>query len=127
MPDALATTADWLGAACLVAGALLALAAGIGVLRFPDALSRMHAATKPQVLGVLLLLLGIGLRLRSRADLGMILLVAVFQLATAPVAAQMIGRAAYRSGRFDRDLLDVDEAAESESTGGRGDGHSRPG
>ncbi|MGV9211894.1 monovalent cation/H(+) antiporter subunit G [Micromonospora sp. RB23] len=127
MPDVLGTIADWLGAACLVAGALLALCAGIGVLRFPDALSRMHAATKPQVLGVLLLLLGIALRLRSRADLGMILLVAVFQLATAPVAAQMIGRAAYRSGRLDRGLLDADELAGRESTGGRGDGRSRPG
>ncbi|MFY1619951.1 monovalent cation/H(+) antiporter subunit G [Micromonospora sp. WMMD736] len=127
MSGVLATIADWLGAACLVAGALLALCAGIGVLRFPDALSRMHAATKPQVLGVLLLLLGIALRLRSLADLGMILLVGVFQLATAPVAAQMIGRAAYRSGRLDRGLLDADELAGAESTGGRGDGRSRPG
>ncbi|MFG2046324.1 monovalent cation/H(+) antiporter subunit G [Micromonospora sp. NPDC048935] len=108
----MAAIADWLGAACLVAGALLGLAAGIGVLRFPDALSRMHAATKPQVLGVLLLLLGIALRLRSPADLGMVALVAVFQLATAPVAAQMIGRAAYRSGRLDRGLLDADELAD---------------
>ncbi|MFD2764650.1 monovalent cation/H(+) antiporter subunit G [Micromonospora eburnea] len=103
--------ADWLGAACLLAGALLALAAGIGVLRFPDALGRMHAATKPQVLGVLVLLVGLALRLRTPADLGMIALVAIFQLATAPVAAQMIGRAAYRSGRIDRDLLEVDELA----------------
>ncbi|MEU2612058.1 monovalent cation/H(+) antiporter subunit G [Micromonospora sp. NPDC007271] len=103
--------ADWLGAACLLAGALLSLAAGIGVLRFPDALGRMHAATKPQVLGVLLLLLGLALRLRTAADLGMIALVGIFQLATAPVAAQMIGRAAYRSGRIDRDLLDADELA----------------
>ncbi|NYH45585.1 multicomponent Na+:H+ antiporter subunit G [Micromonospora jinlongensis] len=114
----IATIADWLGAGCLVAGAVLGLAAAIGVLRFPDALSRMHAATKPQVLGVLLLLLGIMLRLRSPADLGMILLVAVFQLATAPVAAQMIGRAAYRSGRLDRDLLDADELAECRSAEG---------
>ncbi|MEU1400184.1 monovalent cation/H(+) antiporter subunit G [Micromonospora zamorensis] len=114
----MATIADWLGAGCLVSGALLGLAAAIGVLRFPDALSRMHAATKPQVLGVLLLLLGIMLRLRSPADLGMILLVAVFQLATAPVAAQMIGRAAYRSGRLDRDLLDADELAECRSAEG---------
>ncbi|WP_179783727.1 monovalent cation/H(+) antiporter subunit G [Micromonospora jinlongensis] len=114
----MATIADWLGAGCLVAGAVLGLAAAIGVLRFPDALSRMHAATKPQVLGVLLLLLGIMLRLRSPADLGMILLVAVFQLATAPVAAQMIGRAAYRSGRLDRDLLDADELAECRSAEG---------
>ncbi|MFE9956776.1 monovalent cation/H(+) antiporter subunit G [Micromonospora sp. NPDC005299] len=103
--------ADWLGGACLLAGALLSLVAGIGVLRFPDVLGRMHAATKPQVLGVLLLLVGLALRLRTPSDLGMIALVAVFQLATAPVAAQMIGRAAYRSGRIDRELLDVDELA----------------
>ncbi|GGM34333.1 hypothetical protein GCM10011608_18480 [Micromonospora sonchi] len=104
--------ADWLGAVSLVAGALLSLAAAIGVLRFPDTLSRMHAATKPQVLGVLLLLLGLSLRLRTLSDLGMIALVGIFQLATAPVAAQMVGRAAYRSGRVDRRLLDVDELAE---------------
>jgi multicomponent Na+:H+ antiporter subunit G len=103
--------ADWLGGACLVAGALLSLAAGIGVLRFPDVLDRMHAATKPQVLGVLLLLAGVALRLRTPADLGMIGLVAIFQLATAPVAAQMVGRAAYRSGRLDRALLDRDDLA----------------
>ncbi|SCG52477.1 monovalent cation/H(+) antiporter subunit G [Micromonospora halophytica] len=106
------TVLDWLGAVALVAGALLSLVAGIGVLRFPDVLDRMHAATKPQVLGVLLLLVGLALRLRTPTDLGMILLVGVFQLATAPVAAQMIGRAAYRSGRVDRDLLDVDELAD---------------
>ncbi|WP_406036749.1 monovalent cation/H(+) antiporter subunit G [Micromonospora sp. NBC_00898] len=104
--------ADWLGAACLTAGALLSLAAGIGVLRFPDVLDRMHAATKPQVLGVLLLLAGVALRLRTPSDLGMLALVAVFQLATAPVAAQMVGRAAYRSGRVDRALLDTDELAD---------------
>lgn len=104
--------ADWLGGACLLAGALLSLAAGIGVLRFPDVLDRMHAATKPQVLGVLLLLLGLALRLRTPAELGMIALVGVFQLATAPVAAQMVGRAAYRSGRVNRALLDTDELAD---------------
>lgn len=103
--------ADWLGGACLLAGALLSLAAGIGVMRFPDVLSRMHAATKPQVLGVLLLITGLALRLRTGSDLGMIMLVAIFQLATAPVSAQMIGRAAYRSGRIDRELLDADELA----------------
>jgi multicomponent Na+:H+ antiporter subunit G len=103
------TVADWLGGAFLLAGALLSLVAGIGVLRFPDVLGRMHAATKPQVLGVLLLLVGLALRLRTPSDLGMLALVAVFQLATAPVAAQMIGRAAYRSGRIDRKLLDADE------------------
>lgn len=102
----------------ILLGALLCLSAAVGLLHFRDVPSRLHAATKPQVLGVLLLLLGIALRLRSPADLGMIALVAVFQLATAPVAAQMIGRAAYRSGRLDRSLLDADELAERGSGGG---------
>ncbi|WP_229401192.1 monovalent cation/H(+) antiporter subunit G [Micromonospora okii] len=101
--------ADWAGAACLVLGGLLSLVAGIGVLRFPTVLDRMHAATKPQVLGVLLLLAGVALRLRTPSDIGMIVLVAIFQLATAPVAAQMIGRAAYRSGRVERPLADADQ------------------
>ena len=48
---------------------------GSGVLRFPDVLDRMHAATKPQVLGVLLLLPGLALRLRTPSDLGMLVLV----------------------------------------------------
>ncbi|XTZ15122.1 monovalent cation/H(+) antiporter subunit G [Micromonospora echinospora] len=104
--------ADLLASVCLLAGALLSLASGIGVLRLPNALDRMHTVTKPQVLGVLLILLGLALRLRSPTDLGMILLVGLFQLATAPVTAQMISRAVYRSGRVDRDLLDVDELAD---------------
>ena len=56
-----------LAAACLVLGALLTLIAAIGILRFPDVLTRMHSATKPQVLGLLLILLGLGLRLRDPA------------------------------------------------------------
>ncbi|MEU5830580.1 monovalent cation/H(+) antiporter subunit G [Micromonospora tulbaghiae] len=107
----MSAVADWVGGFLLLAGAALALVAGIGLVRFPDVLDRMHAATKPQVLGVLLLLAGLALRLRTPSDLGMLVLVAIFQLATAPVAAQMIGRAAYRSGRVDRTLLDADELA----------------
>ncbi len=108
--------ADLLSGVCLIAGALLSLAAGIGLVRFPDVLSRMHAATKPQVLGLLLILAGVALRLRSGADLTTLLLVGIFQLATAPVAAHLVGRAAYRSGRFRPELLVVDELADS--TGG---------
>jgi len=104
--------ADVLSAVCLLLGAALSLAAGIGVLRFPDVLSRMHAASKPQVLGLLLILLGVGLRLRTGIDVTTLLLVAVFQLVTAPVAAHMVGRAAYRTRRVRADLLLVDELSE---------------
>lgn len=103
---------DVLSAVCLLGGALLSFAAGVGVLRFPDVLSRMHAASKPQVLGLLLVLVGVGLRLRTGFDITTLVLVAVFQLATAPVAAHMVGRSAYRTRRARRDLMVVDELSE---------------
>ena len=104
---------DVLASALLLAGAALALAAGIGLLRFPDVLSRMHAATKPQVLGLLLILAGAGIRLYGSVDSWMLLLVGAFQLVTAPVAAHLIGRAAYRTRHIRRGahLLLVDELA----------------
>jgi multicomponent Na+:H+ antiporter subunit G len=104
--------ADVLSAICLLLGAALSLAAGIGLLRFPDLLSRMHAASKPQVLGLLLILTGVGLRLRTGIDVTTLVLVAIFQLMTAPVAAHMVARAAYRTRRVRRDLLIVDELSE---------------
>lgn len=101
--------ADVCSGACLLIGAALALAAAIGLVRFPDVFTRMHAATKPQVLGLLFVLLGLGLRLRSPTVIGMLLLVGLFQLLTAPVSSHMVGRAAYRTGPVREDLLIVDE------------------
>ncbi|MCH6164008.1 monovalent cation/H(+) antiporter subunit G [Streptomyces marispadix] len=116
---------NWSGAAdaaamiCMIAGAVLCLLAGIGLVRLPDVLTRMHAATKPQALGLLLVLIGAGLRLRSAADLGTLILVGIFQLLTVPVAAHMVGRAAYRTGRTDREHLVVDElGAEAPNSSG---------
>ena len=105
--------ADIAGGTCLLVGALLALIAAIGVLRFPDVLSRMHAATKPQVLGLLLVLLGVGLRLRDPSSIGILLLVALSQLVTSPIATHMVGRAAFRAKQVRRDLLVVDELSEA--------------
>lgn len=107
----LSTVIDVLAGACLLTGALLSLAAGLGLQRFPDLLSRMHAATKPQVLGLLLILTGTALRLGTVVDITTLVLVGAFQLTTAPVAAHMVGRAAYRAGQFRRDLLVTDELA----------------
>lgn len=106
------TIADVAAGICLVAGSFLALAAGVGVLRFPDLLARMHAGTKPQVLGLILLLTGEALRVRNMQVLGMLVLIVIFQLLTAPVAAHMVGRAGYRTGKVRSDLLVLDELTE---------------
>lgn len=93
-----ATVADFLAACALLLGIALTLVASIGVLRFPDVLTRMHAATKPQTLGMLLILSALALRLREPEIIGMLAAVGIFQLLTAPVAAHMVGRSAYRQG-----------------------------
>ncbi len=112
--------ADVVASACLLAGAALCLTAGLGLVRFPDVLSRMHAGTKPQVLGVLLVMVGAAIRLDGWANAWMLLLVAAFQLLTAPVSAHLISRVAYRRRHVRRDLLVVDEAAEHTAGGAPG-------
>ncbi|MEU8356644.1 monovalent cation/H(+) antiporter subunit G [Nonomuraea sp. NPDC048882] len=94
---------DVAAAACLLAGALLALSAGVGLVRFHNTFNRMHAGTKPQVLGVLLVLLAMWLHRPGWATAGPLLLVAISQVITVPVAAYMIGRAAYSRESSDDD------------------------
>ena len=100
---------DVVTAALLLIGVALALLAGLGLLRFPDVFSRMHAATKPATLGLLCVVVGAALQMDDGSDAVKLLLVGAFQFLTAPVAAHMIGRAAYRSGTGDLDGLVVDE------------------
>ncbi len=112
----MSTVADVVAIGCLLAGAFLCLTAGLGLVRFPDVLSRMHAGTKPQVLGVLLIMVGGAIRLSGSSVVWMLLLVAAFQLLTAPVSAHMISRVAYRRRHVRRDLLLVDELGAGEGT-----------
>ncbi|MBC7306927.1 MAG: monovalent cation/H(+) antiporter subunit G, partial [Dietzia sp.] len=61
----------------VLAGALLTLCSAIGLVRFRDTLSRMHPAAKPQVLGLVLVLIGAGIRIFPDIDLGMLVLTAI--------------------------------------------------
>ena len=100
---------DAAGAVLLLAGVLLTLVASIGLVRFPDVFTRMHAATKPATLGLLLVCAGAALVVDDGGDRAALLLVAAFQFVTAPVAAHMVGRAAYGAGVGALDELVVDD------------------
>ncbi|HWG93372.1 MAG TPA: monovalent cation/H(+) antiporter subunit G [Mycobacteriales bacterium] len=102
-----------LASAALLSGVLLAVVAGVGLLRFPDLFSRMHAATKPATLGLLLVVVGGVLLADDAGDAAKLVLVAAFQFLTAPVASHMIGRAGYRAGTGDLEGLVVDELDEA--------------
>jgi multicomponent Na+:H+ antiporter subunit G len=114
---------DIVASVLVLGGSTLALTAAIGVVRFPDTLSRMHAATKPQVLGLLLVLAGAAIRLRGNVDVGMVILTGLFTLITAPVVANRVGQLAYREQNIRDDLLTKDEmldVADNGETGGNG-------
>jgi multicomponent Na+:H+ antiporter subunit G len=113
------SVADWVASAAIVIGALMSLLAGIAVLRFPDTMSRIHAATKPQVLGIMLLMLGVGLRLQSPAVIGVLVLIVVLQFVTAPVSAHLTVRAAYRNS-VDDGFDSVDDSVDDRADDGAG-------
>lgn len=101
---------DVVAAALLLLGATSCLLGALGLVLFPSLLSRLQAATKPQTLGLLLILAGTALRV-DPASAATLLLVALFQVITAPVVAQLLGRSAYRAGSLRPDVLVVDELA----------------
>jgi multicomponent Na+:H+ antiporter subunit G len=90
---------DLFSVAAISAGGFFFVAGTVGLLRFPDPLSRLHALTKADNLGVGLIVLG--LLPRAESLLAALMLVAIWalvQLAGA-TAAQLIGRAVRRKGR----------------------------
>lgn len=85
-------------AGLVLLGGFFSLMAGLGILRLPDVLIRMHASTKAGTLGCGLILGAVALWFGDVATVSRALATIAFLLITAPVAAHMIGRAAFRSG-----------------------------
>jgi multicomponent Na+:H+ antiporter subunit G len=87
-----------IAAVLIVFGVALNVVGGIGLNRFPDVFSRMHAATKPVTLGLACVLVGAAMLKNEPSSAVKLLLAAGLQFVTAPIAAHIVGRAAYRTG-----------------------------
>ena len=81
----------------LVAGAFFCLVAGIGVVRMRDVFARMHAATKAGTLGLALICIAFMLEAETWLQVVEAAFVFLFMIASAPVGAHLIGRAAFRT------------------------------
>lgn len=81
----------------LLAGGIFAFIASVGMLRLPDTIIRMHAATKAGALGSGLIFLALAIYYLELSTTLRALATVFFLLLTAPVAAHLIGRAAYCS------------------------------
>ncbi|MRG86675.1 monovalent cation/H(+) antiporter subunit G [Salinibacillus xinjiangensis] len=84
----------------LLIGTFIVISGSLGILRFPDVYTRLHAATKASTLGVASILLAAFLFMYFDAEIvsGKLILGIIFILLTAPVSGHMISRAAHNSG-----------------------------
>lgn len=86
---------EWAVNILAVSGAFFVFVAGLGVFRMPDIYLRIHAATKASSLGIGLLLIALILMNPTAPVIMKSVMMIFFVFLTAPVAAHMLGRAAY--------------------------------
>ncbi|RLE26277.1 MAG: Na+/H+ antiporter subunit G [Actinobacteria bacterium] len=98
----------------LIAGSALAMIGGIGSVRFPDLLSRMHAAAKAPTLGLVLVAIGAAIEIDTMLAVTTVILVVVLQLLSSPVGAHALSRASRRQVPVSLD--DVDELTRDEQS-----------
>jgi multicomponent Na+:H+ antiporter subunit G len=85
----------WAVAIFVVCGSFLMLVAALGVVRFPDVYTRMHAASKSVSLGLVCMLIALAILFNTPMIILKSIAGIIFVFLTIPVASHMIGRAAY--------------------------------
>jgi multicomponent Na+:H+ antiporter subunit G len=101
---------DVVAGTLMIAGAVLALIAAIGMFRMPDVYARLHVATKPATLSLVATLAAAAIRAPSWGAAALLVLALVLQLWTIPAASHLLGRATRRSGLPPASPDSVDES-----------------
>ena len=95
---------------CLISiGCIFCLLAALGVLRFPDPLTRMHAVAKAGTLGAGLVLAGAAIASSDVVTVGWAAMGIAFLLIAGPVAAHLLARASLRAHSSESVELNIDE------------------
>lgn len=89
---------DWVSAVLVLAGAFFFLAGTVGLLRFPDVYTRLHALGKADNVGLGLVVIGLMLRADSPSVAVKMLLIWLLVLAAGSTAACLVANAARRGG-----------------------------
>ncbi len=82
----------------MVAGAFFLTVSALGLLRFPDFYSRVHAVGKSETLGTMLTLTGLAIYNGWHLSTLKILIIVLLVLIANPTATHAISRAALRTG-----------------------------
>lgn len=89
---------DYLSAVLLVVGALFFLGGTVGLLRFPDTYSRLHALTKADNVGLGLIVAGLMVQAESWTVVGKLLLIWVLVLLAGASVSYLIAHEALQRG-----------------------------
>ena len=89
---------EWAGNILITLGVFFTLLGSIGLNRFPDFYTRAHAATKPDTLGLILIMFGLAVWQGFDLQSAKLIFVTVLVAFTNPAAAHALGRSALRAG-----------------------------
>lgn len=103
---------ELVGAIFILLGALFTFLSALGLFTFSSLYARMHAATKPQMLGLIFLCVGLTVTFRTWQWALLSILVLGIQMVAAPVGSHLMSRAAYRTREGNLEDLMLDELAE---------------
>lgn len=107
---------ELIGSGFILAGAIFLFSAGLGLLRMPDAYTRIQAGTKASTLGNMLVLIGLAFYHPSWTF--RLILVVYFVLVTNPVSSHALSRAAWLIRTPMTSATITDALAEEDERGG---------
>jgi multicomponent Na+:H+ antiporter subunit G len=92
------TILNMLSWACLLAGSFFCLTGAVGLLRFPEFFTRIHAASLTDTLGASLILIGLMFQAGWGLVLPKLLVILLFSLLAGTTASHAMAKAALKSG-----------------------------
>ncbi len=95
----------------ILIGVFFTLTGCVGIYKFHDIYTRLHAASKGTTFGFAFIVIGAALILGQPTDIAKALLAVIFQFITAPIAGHMIARVAIQKG-----LKPIESPTEEEKT-----------
>lgn len=98
---------------CLLIGGLLCITGGVGLLRFPDFYSRLHAASVTESLAAPILIVGLMMDIGWTLDTAKLILVIIIMVVANPTITHALCRAAAHGRFFPEDNKEAEEEGES--------------
>jgi len=100
----------------LLVGSFLCISGGIGLLRFPDFYTRMHAVGVTDTLGAGMILVGLMILSTDLLVFAKLVMVLLFTLLIGPTTSHVLAKAAFHNGLQPKDSNSLSQTKEKENT-----------